>query len=392
MMLCLYLVVLLSLSGAGLASLQDKQTDFGLKVFAQLVQGPAEQNVAFSPYGVASVMAMAQLGAGGNTRKALTAAMGFSLQERGMSRQQRLLQRDVASEEGVEVATGVMAERKMSLEKGYRRALAKAFQSHPHQVDFTKPDQALSVINAWVSDHTAGAIPQFLASGSLTDETKLILLNALHFQGLWKVPFDPKLTQERMFHCANGSTVPVPMMRLTNRFNYGEFVSADGLDYDVIEVPYEGDSLSMLLVSPFEPEVPVSTLSKELSSQKIQQWRMNMRNVKKQLAMPRFVLDSELNLKAALTDMGLGTMFNLATADFTRITTDERLCVSKVLQRVKIEVNEEGTKGAAATAAVMFSRMAVEEITLDRPFLFLIQHKATGAVLFMGQVNSPQHH
>ncbi|XP_029931447.1 plasminogen activator inhibitor 1 [Myripristis murdjan] len=391
-MLCLYLVVLLSLSGAGLASLQDKQTDFGLKVFAQLVQGPAEQNVAFSPYGVASVMAMAQLGAGGNTRKALTAAMGFSLQERGMSRQQRLLQRDVASEEGVEVATGVMAERKMSLEKGYRRALAKAFQSHPHQVDFTKPDQALSVINAWVSDHTAGAIPQFLASGSLTDETKLILLNALHFQGLWKVPFDPKLTQERMFHCANGSTVPVPMMRLTNRFNYGEFVSADGLDYDVIEVPYEGDSLSMLLVSPFEPEVPVSTLSKELSSQKIQQWRMNMRNVKKQLAMPRFVLDSELNLKAALTDMGLGTMFNLATADFTRITTDERLCVSKVLQRVKIEVNEEGTKGAAATAAVMFSRMAVEEITLDRPFLFLIQHKATGAVLFMGQVNSPQHH
>uniref|UniRef100_A0A668A5L9 Plasminogen activator inhibitor 1 n=1 Tax=Myripristis murdjan TaxID=586833 RepID=A0A668A5L9_9TELE len=374
------------------SGLQDKQTDFGLKVFAQLVQGPAEQNVAFSPYGVASVMAMAQLGAGGNTRKALTAAMGFSLQERGMSRQQRLLQRDVASEEGVEVATGVMAERKMSLEKGYRRALAKAFQSHPHQVDFTKPDQALSVINAWVSDHTAGAIPQFLASGSLTDETKLILLNALHFQGLWKVPFDPKLTQERMFHCANGSTVPVPMMRLTNRFNYGEFVSADGLDYDVIEVPYEGDSLSMLLVSPFEPEVPVSTLSKELSSQKIQQWRMNMRNVKKQLAMPRFVLDSELNLKAALTDMGLGTMFNLATADFTRITTDERLCVSKVLQRVKIEVNEEGTKGAAATAAVMFSRMAVEEITLDRPFLFLIQHKATGAVLFMGQVNSPQHH
>lgn len=385
----MYIFLLLTLSRVGLGSLQDKQTDFGLKVFSQLAQGSVDQNVAFSPYGVASVLAMAQLGAAGSTRKALNTAMGFSLQERGMSRQQRLLQRDLSSEEGVEIASGVMVERKMSLEKGYRRALSKAFQTHPHQVDFTKPDQAVGIINSWVSDHTAGAIPEFLASGSLTDETRLVLLNALHFQGLWKVPFDPKLTQERMFHCANGSTVPVHMMRLTHRFNYGEFVTADGVDYDVIEVPYEGDSLSMLLVSPFEPEVPLSVLSADLSNQRIQQWRTELRNVKRQLAMPRFTLNSEVNLKTALLNMGLGDMFNLATADFTRITTDERLCVSKVLQRVKIEVNEQGTKGAAATAAVMFSRMAVEEITLDRPFLFLIQHKHTGAVLFMGQFNNP---
>lgn len=310
--------------------------------------------------------------------------------ERGLSRQQRLLQRDLSSEEGVETMSGVMVERKMSLEKGYRRALAKAFQTHPHQVDFTKPDQAVSIINSWVSDNTAGAIPEFLAPGSLTDETRLVLLNALHFQALWKVPFDPTLTQERMFHCSNGSTVPVHMMRLTNHFNYGEFVTSDGVDYDVIEVPYEGESLSMFLVSPFEPEVQLSTVSLDLSIQRIQQWRAEMRSVKRRLAMPRFTLDSDVNLKTALSKMGLTDMFSLATADFTRITTDERLCISKVLQRVKIEVNERGTKGASATAAVMFSRMAVEEITLDRPFLFLIQHKHTGAVLFAGQFNQPQ--
>nr|XP_040038990.1 plasminogen activator inhibitor 1 isoform X1 [Gasterosteus aculeatus aculeatus] len=388
-MLCVYTFLLLTLSGAALGSLQDKQTDFGLKVFLMLARDSVDQNVALSPYGVSSVLAMAQLGAAGNTRKALTAAMGFSLQERGMSRQQRLLQRDLSSEVAVDTASGVMVERKMSLEKGYRRALFKAFQSHPNQVDFNKPDQAVSIINSWVSDHTAGAIPEFLAPGSLTDETRLVLLNALHFQGLWKVPFDSKLTQERMFHCANGSNVPVHMMTLTNRYNYGEFVTADGIDYDVIEVPYEGDRLSMLLVSPFEPEVSLSTLSADLSSKTIKQWRRELRSVKRQLAMPRFTLNSEVNLKAALLKMGLGDMFNLATADFTRMT-DERLCVSKVLQKVKIEVDELGTKGAAATAAVMFSRMAVEEITLDRPFLFLIQHKQTGTVLFMGQFNQPQ--
>ncbi|KAG7224539.1 hypothetical protein INR49_014979 [Caranx melampygus] len=350
-MLCIFL--LLTLSRGGLSSLQDKQTDFGLKVFRQLSQDSVDKNIVFSPHGVASVLSMAQLGAAGNTNKALTAALGFSLRERGLSRQQRLLQRDLSSEEGVETVSGVMVERKMSLEKGYRRALAKAFQTHPHQVDFTKPDQAVGIINSWVSDHTAGAIPEFLAPGSLTDETRLVLLNALHFQALWKVPFDPKLTQERMFHCSNGSTVPVHMMRLTNHFNYGEFVTSDGVDYDVIEVPYEGDSLSMFLVSPFEPEVQLNTISVDLSIQRIQQWRAEMRSVKRQLAMPR-------------------------------------LCISKVLQRVKIEVNERGTKGASATAAVMFSRMAVEEITLDRPFLFLIQHKHTGAILFVGQFNQPQ--
>ncbi|XP_055794440.1 plasminogen activator inhibitor 1-like [Salvelinus fontinalis] len=388
-MLCLYVCFFLSLVGAALSNLQEKQTDFGMRVFSHVAQTSRGSNLAFSPYGVATILGMAQLGAGGNTLKTLNAKLGFSLQERGMSRQQRLLQKNLSSEEGVELASGIMVEKKMALEKGFRRGLGKAFQTSPHQLDFSRPDQALEFINAWVSDHTAGTIPSFLSSGALTDETRMVLLNALNFQGLWKVPFDPKMTEERLFHCANGSSVPVPMMRLTHRFNYGEFVTPDGVDYDVIEVPYEGESLSMLLVTPFESERPVSVLSSELTTRRLQQWREELRSVKRQLSLPKFTLDTEVDLKSTLTSMGLGDMFNLAKADFTRITTEERLCVSKVLQKVKIEVNEKGTKGSAATAAIMFSRMAVEEITLDRPFLFLIQHKSTGAVLFMGQVNQP---
>ncbi|XP_041740695.2 plasminogen activator inhibitor 1 [Coregonus clupeaformis] len=391
-MLCLYVCFFLSFSGVALSNLQEKQTDFGMRVFSHVAQTSMGSNLAFSPYGVATILGMAQLGAGGNTLKTLNAKLGFSLQERGMLRQQCLLQQYLSSEEGVELASGVMVEKKMALEKGFRRRLGKAFQASPHQLDFSRPDQALEFINAWVSDHTAGTIPSFLSSGALTDETRMVLLNALHFQGLWKVPFDPKMTEERLFHCANGSSVPVPMMRLTHRFNYGEFETPDGVDYDVIEVPYEGESLSMLLVTPFESERPVSALSSELTTRRLQQWREELRSVNRQQALPRFTLDTEVDLKSTLTRMGLGDMFNLAKADFTRITTEERLCVSKVLQKVKIEVNEKGTKGSAATAAIMFSRMAVEEITLDRPFLFLIQHKSTGAVLFMGQVNQPQQH
>ncbi|XP_030635373.1 plasminogen activator inhibitor 1 [Chanos chanos] len=389
--LCGFLI--LALCGTGLCSrLQERQTDFGLRVFVEASRSAPDTNLALSPYGISSVLGMAQLGAYGETLRTLTAQMGYSLQERGMPREQRLLQRDLAVEEGLELASGVMVDRKLVLEKSFRRGLSKAFQSTPHQLDFSQPDTALKVINAWMSDSTGGMIPNFLPAGVLSEMTRLVLLNALHFHGLWKVPFDHKMTEEMIFHSGNGSLVTVPMMRITDKFNYADFETEDGVEYDVIEVPYEGDSISMLLVSPFDRDVPLSTLSQQLSNSKLKEWRQNLRKINKQLALPRFSMDTELDLKSTLTKMGLGEIFSQRKADFSRITTEEPLCVSKVLQRVKIEVNEDGTKGSSATAAIIYSRMAVEEITLDRPFLFLIQHKPTGAVLFIGQVNQPQEH
>ncbi|XP_066537418.1 plasminogen activator inhibitor 1 [Hoplias malabaricus] len=389
------LVVFLTLAfyGSTLGSLlQKQQTDFGLRVFSEAALSYSDQNFAMSPYGISSVMGMAQLGAYGSTLASLKSQMGYSLKERGMARQQRLLQRDLDSEHGVEVASGVIVDRKLILEKGFRRSLSKAFQSVPHQVDFSQPEAALQVINSWVSDRTGGMMPNFLPDGVLSEQTRLALINALHFHGLWKTPFDPKLTMEMLFYGANGSAVPVPMMRTTQKFNYGEFVTKEGTDYDVIEVPYEGNALSMFLVSSFEKDVPVSTLIKELSSNKVQEWTKHLKKVNRQLVLPRFSIDTEIDLKSTLSKLGLGDIFSQSKADFSRITTEEPLCVSDVLQRVKIDVNEEGTQGSSATAAIIYSRMAIEEHMLDRPFLFFIQHKPTGSVLFMGQVNQPQGH
>ncbi|XP_072542938.1 plasminogen activator inhibitor 1 [Salminus brasiliensis] len=391
MTLCVLMT--LALYGSAMGSfLQKQQTDFGLRVFSEAARSHPDQNFAMSPYGISSVMGMAQLGAYGSTLETLKDHMGYSLQDRGMPRQQRLLHRDLSSEHGVEVASGVMVDRKVVLEKGFRRSLSKAFQSIPHQVDFSHPETALQVINSWTSDRTGGMIPNFLPSGVLSEQTRLVLLNALHFHGLWMTPFDPKLTMEMLFYGPNGSVVPVPMMRMIQKFSYGEFVTKEGVDYDVIEVPYEGDSLSMLLVSAFEKDMPLSALIKELSGSQVQEWRKKLKKVNRQLVLPRFSIDTEVDLKTTLSKLGLGDIFSQTKADFSRITTEEPLCVSDVLQRVKVEVNEDGTKGSAATAAIIYSRMAVEEHTLDRPFLFLIQHKPTGSVLFMGQVNQPQNH
>ncbi|XP_056317364.1 plasminogen activator inhibitor 1 [Danio aesculapii] len=387
----LSVLLIFALCASSLCNLiQDKQTDFGLQVFSEAIQSAPDRNLALSPYGIASVLGMAQMGAYGATLKLLASKMGYSLQDRGMPKLQRLLQRDLASEDGVEVASGVMVDRKIILEKVFRRSLRKAFQSVPHQIDFSQPEMAKEVINSWTSDHTGGLISEFLPSGVLSELTRLVLLNALHFHGVWKTPFDSRNTREQLFHTVNGSAVSVPMMTTTQKFNYGEFVTKDGVDYDVIEMQYEGESISMLLVTPFEKDVPLSALTKELSSSRIYQWRQEMRKINKQLSIPRFSMDTEIDLKSTLSRMGLGDIFSQSRADFSRITTEEPLCVSKVLQRVKLEVNEEGTKGSSATAAVIYSRMAVEEITLDRPFFFLIQHKPTGALLFSGQLTQPQ--
>lgn len=388
--LCLLMII--TFCGSALSNkLLDQQTDFGLRVFSEVARTYPHQNLILSPYGISSLLGMAQVGAHGSTLKTLKKHMGYSLQDRGMSRQQRLLQRDLASEDGVEVASAVMVDRKVILEKVFRRSISKAFQSVPHQVDFSRPDTALQVINSWMSDNTGGMIPNFLQSGVLSDQTRLVLLNALHFHGLWKNPFDPRLTAEGTFHTANGSKVSASMMRSTQKFNYAEFVTNKGIEYDVIEVPYDGDSLSMLIISSFESDVPLSALIEELNSNKIQDWRKQLRKVNRELVIPRFSFETEVDLKTPLCNLGLGEIFS-KTADFSRIATEEPLSVSKILQKVKIEVNEEGTEGSSAGGVIIYARMAIAEHILNRPFLFLIQHKSTGTVLFMGQVNQPQIH
>ncbi|XP_041094272.1 plasminogen activator inhibitor 1-like isoform X2 [Polyodon spathula] len=365
-------------------------SDFGMRVFREALRSPAaERNLVFSPYGLSTVMGMVQLGAAGQTYAQVRGAMGYAVEDRWVPQTLRKICASLSGEGALQTASAAFVHRKLRLEKPFRHRLAKVFQQLPKQVDFRDTQTATAVVNRWVSDNTMGMLPHFLSSDALSSETRLLLLNAIHFQGRWKVPFEPQETRERLFHCANGSSMLVPMMQQTARFQYGEFVTPDGVDYDVIELPYEGDTMSMLLLSPFEKDVPLSALTAGLSGELLREWRRGLRRASRQLALPRFSIETESELNGALAGLGMRDMFNQQRADFTRVTMEEPLFVSKVLQKVKIEVDEKGTKGAAATAAILFSRMAVEEITLDRPFLFLVQHKPTGAVLFLGQVMEP---
>lgn len=165
-----------------------------------------------------------------------------------------------------------------------------------------------------------------------------------------------------------------------------EFLTPDGHYYDILELPYHGETLSMFIAAPYEKQVPLSALTNILSAQLISQWKGNMTRVTRLLVLPKFSLESEVDLRAPLENLGMTDMFRPGQADFSNLSDQELLHVSRALQKVKIEVNESGTMASSSTVILVSARMAPEEIIMDRPFLFVVRHNPTGTILFLGQV------
>uniref|UniRef100_A0A8C8ZJG0 Plasminogen activator inhibitor 1 n=1 Tax=Prolemur simus TaxID=1328070 RepID=A0A8C8ZJG0_PROSS len=367
-------------------------TDFGVKVFQKVAQDSKDRNVIFSPYGVASVLAMMQLPTGGKTRQQIQSAMGFDIEEKGVAPALRQLRKELLgpwNKDEISTTDAIFVQRDLKLVKGFMSHFFRLFRTTVKQVDYSEGDRARVIINDWVKTHTKGMISNLLGEGTVDQLTRLALVNALYFNGHWKTPFPTKGTHQRLFHKSDGSTMSVPMMTQMNKFNYTEFSTPDGHYYDILELPYHGDTLSMFIAAPYEKEVPLSALINILDAQLISQWKGNMTRLPRLLVLPKFSLESEVDLRRPLENLGMTDMFSPGRADFSSLSVQEPLHVSQALQKVKIEVNESGTVASSSTATVVSARMAPLEIIMDRPFLFVVRHNPTGAVLFMGQVMEP---
>ncbi|XP_038624593.1 plasminogen activator inhibitor 1 [Tachyglossus aculeatus] len=374
-------------------------TDFGVKVYREVVRGSGDRNVVFSPYGVSSALGMLQLTAAGRTRRQLEDAMGYSLegkrwrgQEKGLALDLWRLNKELTgpwNKDEVSTADAIFVQRDVELVPGFMPHFFRTFRTTVKQVDFSEVDRALYIVNDWVKKHTEGVINDFLGEGAVDQLTRLVLVNALSFKGQWKLPFPPKDTHNRLFHKSDGSTVSVRMMAQLGKFNYTEFSTSDGNIYDILEMPYHGDSLSMIVAAPYDKNVPLSALTSILDVQLIDQWKGNMTRLTRLLILPKFSLECEADLRRPLEGLGMKDMFKPSLADFSSLSDQEALYVSRALQKVKIEVNESGTVASAATAISVSARMAPLEVIMDRPFLFLVRHNPTGTILFMGQVMEP---
>jgi serine protease inhibitor len=282
------------------------------------------------------------------------------------------------------IANAPFAQRGLALQEAYLEALATRFGAGLRLVDYIGAvEEAREQINGWVSEQTEERIPELLEPGVLSEDTRLTLVNAIYLKAPWARPFNADFTAPGAFLRLDGSTVEVPMMTTGGSLPY-----AEGPGWRAVELPYLGDALAMTVVVPddlaaFEADLDADAFALMVDA-------LSPADVL--LSLPRFSTETKLGLGGALNELGMPAAFDPMQADFSGITTEERLYIGAVIHQANIDVDESGTEAAAATAIVMDGGAAPgEPITLvvDRPFLFALRDTATGAIVFLGRITDP---
>jgi serpin B len=256
------------------------------------------------------------------------------------------------------------------------------------EVDFkSQTEAARRTINSWVEKQTGNKITDLIGPGALTPLTRLVLTNAIYFKGAWEAPFETEATRDEPFHVSPGEQEKVPMMR-----NTGEYGYMKGADFQALVLPYVGGRLSMIVWLPDDPD-GLPRLEKELAAGTLAEFNKPAGEQEVAVSIPRFRMTENFELAPALKSMGMKDVFDPAAADFSGMTGKKDLSISNVIHKAFVDVNEQGTEAAAATAVAMEGmamRPAPPTVFLaDHPFLFVIQDKQSGVILFMGRMKEP---
>ena len=249
-------------------------------------------------------------------------------------------------------------------------------------LDYDDPEAARRTINRWVEERTEDRIQNLLRQGDLSALTLLVLVNAIAFKGNWASQFDPALTRDAPFWVDAGEAVTVPMMAQTRRFRW-----ARGRELQVLEMPYEGDDLSMIVLLPARRD-GLAQLEAALTMENLEGWTSQLREATVLVQLPRFRLDYRFEACGALRALGITNAFSWSKANFRGMVGQDRgFCIDLVMHQAFVQVDEAGTEAAAAT--VTLSRSAPPAFRADHPFLFLIRENVSGSILFMGRVMDP---
>uniref|UniRef100_A0A8C4W3A0 Serpin family B member 1 n=1 Tax=Gopherus evgoodei TaxID=1825980 RepID=A0A8C4W3A0_9SAUR len=276
-------------------------------------------------------------------------------------------------------------------EKTYGFLTQKLYGADLATVDFLlASDEARKEINQWVAEQTEDKIPNLLSEGSVNNMTKLVLVNAIYFKGNWAEKFKEANTKPMPFRLNKNERKTVQVMYQKENYPFG-YISE--LKCRVLELPYEGKELSMIILLPDDIDDNSTGLQqKQITVEKLQEWTQpqNMHPIDVHVHLPKFKLEDSYDLKSDLSGLGLQDIFDSGKADLSGMSGARDLFLSKVVHKSFIEVNEEGAEAAAATAGIaMFCMLMEENFTADHPFLFFIRHNPTQSILFFGRYVSP---
>jgi len=255
------------------------------------------------------------------------------------------------------------------------------------EADFrSNPDGERERINKWVEEKTRDRIKELLKQGQITKDTTMVLANAIYFKGQWTTQFDPKMTRDAPFHCDDDTTVQVPMMHAEMKCRV-----ADVAGVSAAELPYRGDELAMVVVLPKKGD-KLAALEKALTPELLAKWLGELRERDElPVSIPKFKIETRYELPDHLKALGMTDAFDRDKADFTGMASEPPGHISHVAHKAFVDVNEEGTEAAAATAVTMgrTSASGRKSFTANQPFLFFIRDTKHGTLLFMGRVEKP---
>lgn len=363
-------------------SIAAARNALGLELFRLLAS--EEGNIALGPDSISNALSMVYAGARANTAAEMRAAMHFELPDDQLHRAAGALDASLLEAndiDGIEIARGtrVFGQRELDFKEPYLATLSRDYGAPLATLDFAQdPEAARGVINDWVAELTRQLIPELMQPGTISQMTRLVIVDAQYMKAAWDEPFDPERTSDAPFHLADGSTVEVPMMRHNLTIPV-----ASGDDWIAGELPYEGERLAMLVIVPqdlaaFEAQLDIEMLDSIVGGLREAHYIP--------IALPRFEIKKHADLTPQLRQLGIDELFG--GADLSGIA-DSELWVGSVQHEAVVKVNEEGTEAAAATGVEIPGSLPHLELNADRPFLFLVRDRHTGSILFMGRVAEP---
>ncbi|XP_060986787.1 serpin B3-like [Dama dama] len=392
-----------------MSSLGEAIIHLAIDLFHQIRKSEKE-NIFLSPFSISSALAMTYLGARENTASEMQKVLHFSKiaeNTRGATNDrvekpgkihhhfQKLLTELKKSTDAYElsVANRLYGEKEFPFLQEYMDNVKKFYLASVESADFKNAaEESRKMINSWVESQTNEKIKDLFPKDSLDSSTVLVLVNAVYFKGQWNQEFEKESTVEEKFWLNKDTSKSVQMMKQTNHFN---FVSLEDVQAKILEIPYKGEELSMMVLLPNEVD-GLQKLEDQLTAEKLIEWTspQNMGKRQVDLYLPRFKVEESYDLVPTLQALGMVDAFNGVVADFSGMTGRRDLVVSTVVHKSFVEVTEEGTEAAAATGVSVDIRVTSvisfhESFRCDHPFLFLIKHIKTNSILFCGRVSSP---
>ncbi|XP_004526014.1 serine protease inhibitor 42Dd isoform X2 [Ceratitis capitata] len=373
----------------------QKSAQFAVNLFNFMHTREPHRNIIYSPFSIQTCVGMARIGATGETGAEIDRGLGLPSNDVAIIADTFHNVLDTYKDSPIlKIANKIYIMEGYKILEQFNEIATTKFFSAADSINFGNSASAAGTINKWVESKTNNLIKDLISPDALNGDTRVVLINAIHFKGEWKYQFPKSATREDNFYLNEVDSVRVPMMNLKESFAYGVIPE---LDAAVLEMPYKDTDLSMVVILP-NSRTGLPSLQEKLKNFDLSAITQRLYRTKVIVKFPKFKAEFDIELSDALTKLGMGRMFSGAAEFDKMLDSSERLRVSKVVHKAFIEVNEEGTEAAAATGVLIRKKRAMSDFEIpefhaDHPFIYIIRHSSPGdettpISLFLGTLNS----